>query len=414
MPEIVFDIPEHYASAVQGAKADSAIQTVKFNGTALTPDADRAVNVVGQAPIKVGGIVKSTTTGTISKAVAGTDYASAAQGTKADNAIQGVKFNGTVLTPDENKIIDIPVSSYDQFLIDSGIMPPKGVLETHSDTGENIYALGPFKHVFYRAGDDTVPAADSDASGVPDYIEDRALQYLVTYHVFADVIGMRPPFLSPRHVGKNYQYIRVRYTTANGSTSLSYRAVQTDNNGVGYTPIAQAISASVYNPTPAHELLHQFQYGYSMFGNGWYLEGMARWSEDIISKIPYVIKSREALLSMLRVPAKWAELVALSYTASEHFWRPFGHCFESETQVILKPNDPYLKLKYHDGSYVIHDDWDFSGMRLLPLFFQKLEEETDRCYAEQGYAPAWQDTELGASVNNKYIRWVAEQMLIRM
>lgn len=34
-----------FASAAQGAKADSAIQTVKVNGTALTPDSDKAVDI---------------------------------------------------------------------------------------------------------------------------------------------------------------------------------------------------------------------------------------------------------------------------------------------------------------------------------------------------------------------------------
>lgn len=35
------------------------------------------------------------------------DFATAAQGSKADSAIQGVKVNGTALTPDSNKIVDI-------------------------------------------------------------------------------------------------------------------------------------------------------------------------------------------------------------------------------------------------------------------------------------------------------------------
>lgn len=39
------------------------------------------------------------------------DFATSAQGAKADSAIQGVKSNGTALTPDANKIIDIPVAT---------------------------------------------------------------------------------------------------------------------------------------------------------------------------------------------------------------------------------------------------------------------------------------------------------------
>jgi hypothetical protein len=39
------------------------------------------------------------------------DFATAAQGTKADSAIQSVKLGGTALTPDSNKAVDIPVAS---------------------------------------------------------------------------------------------------------------------------------------------------------------------------------------------------------------------------------------------------------------------------------------------------------------
>lgn len=42
-----------FATAAQGAKADSAIQTVKVNGTALTPDANKAVNVEFEIPERV-------------------------------------------------------------------------------------------------------------------------------------------------------------------------------------------------------------------------------------------------------------------------------------------------------------------------------------------------------------------------
>ncbi len=42
-----------FATAAQGAKADSAIQTVKVNGTALAPDANKAVNVEFEIPERV-------------------------------------------------------------------------------------------------------------------------------------------------------------------------------------------------------------------------------------------------------------------------------------------------------------------------------------------------------------------------
>jgi hypothetical protein len=42
-----------FVTAAQGTKADSAIQSVKVNGTALTPDANKAVNVEFEIPERV-------------------------------------------------------------------------------------------------------------------------------------------------------------------------------------------------------------------------------------------------------------------------------------------------------------------------------------------------------------------------
>lgn len=42
-----------FATAAQGGKADTAIQSVKVNGTALTPDANKAVNVEFEIPERV-------------------------------------------------------------------------------------------------------------------------------------------------------------------------------------------------------------------------------------------------------------------------------------------------------------------------------------------------------------------------
>ena len=42
-----------FATAAQGGKADTAVQTVKVNGTALTPDANNAVDVTFEIPERV-------------------------------------------------------------------------------------------------------------------------------------------------------------------------------------------------------------------------------------------------------------------------------------------------------------------------------------------------------------------------
>ncbi len=87
-----------FATSSQGGKADSAIQSVKVNGTALTPDANKAVNIP---------LASSSAHGAMSK----TDKSrldGIASGAQV-NVIETIKRNGTALTPDENKAVDISV-----------------------------------------------------------------------------------------------------------------------------------------------------------------------------------------------------------------------------------------------------------------------------------------------------------------
>ena len=104
-----------YATAAQGTLATNAVRTVKVNGTALTADSNKAVNVT---------VASGTDNGTI--AVNGADvavkglgsaaytdsgaYATAAQGTLATNAVRTVKVNGTALTADSNKAVNVTVA----------------------------------------------------------------------------------------------------------------------------------------------------------------------------------------------------------------------------------------------------------------------------------------------------------------
>ena len=76
------------ATAEQGAKADTAIQGVKVNGSLVNPDSSRIVDIDATS---IGG-------------------ATTEQGEKADSAIQGVKLNGTLITPDNQKIVDLIIS----------------------------------------------------------------------------------------------------------------------------------------------------------------------------------------------------------------------------------------------------------------------------------------------------------------
>lgn len=80
------------------AKADSAIQEHQD----ITGKADKVASATNGNFAGLDANGNLTDSG--SKA---SDFATAAQGGKADSAIQGVKVNGTTVTPDSNKVVDI-------------------------------------------------------------------------------------------------------------------------------------------------------------------------------------------------------------------------------------------------------------------------------------------------------------------
>ena len=77
------------ATSAQGTKADSALQGVKVNGTLVTPDSNKTVNIDATS----------------------INAATPEQGAKADSAIQGIQGNGTTITPNVNKIVNITPSN---------------------------------------------------------------------------------------------------------------------------------------------------------------------------------------------------------------------------------------------------------------------------------------------------------------
>ena len=77
------------ATSVQGTKADSALQGVKVNGTLVTPDSNKTVNIDATS----------------------ISAATPEQGAKADSAIQGIQGNGTTIAPNANKIVNITPSN---------------------------------------------------------------------------------------------------------------------------------------------------------------------------------------------------------------------------------------------------------------------------------------------------------------
>ena len=67
-----------------------------------------------------------------------------------------------------------------------------------------------------------------------------------------------------------------------GDAIVNFHRPSDPPEGVEVVTIDLAAKLPTRNLSPAHELFHVFQNGYSQFKNAWYYEGMARWSEDLL------------------------------------------------------------------------------------------------------------------------------------
>ena len=102
------------ASSAQGSKADSAIQGIRGNGTAILPDESRIVNITPEN-IEAVPITRTINEKALSSNITITALdigaASIEQGNKADSAIQSIQGNGKIIQPDFNRSVVITPES---------------------------------------------------------------------------------------------------------------------------------------------------------------------------------------------------------------------------------------------------------------------------------------------------------------
>ena len=180
-----------------------------------------------------------------------------------------------------------------------------------------------FRIYYTLEGDQALPAADRqdhDRDGVPDKIQSLALQLVTARRCYVEVLGLRHPFESPRYRGR-VKFIDVNVWDLGGNKNgmagdaiVNYHRPSDPPEGVEVLTIDLSTKLSPRNLSPAHELFHVFQNGYTLFKAPWYYEGTARWSEDLL---------RAGAGEAGPLPATRAELedlFKLSYDASR-FWQ---------------------------------------------------------------------------------------------
>lgn len=226
------------------------------------------------------------------------------------------------------------------------------------------FAIDDMRIFYTLTGDDALKYPDDrDANGIPDSIENMAVQLQAARYLYSDIFGLRFPLQQPVFANAGQVNVYVYRLPKGNGAAFDKVARETMADGQ-QTPcgIKLAINRSLEpakNATPAHELFHLYQYGYGVFKQGWYLEGMARWMENPFK--PLGINTRYQT-----VTGPCAENYNLGPKAAS-YWASYAQ--NHFPAVKLPPRA--LAFRYKNGNPVLLNNVVPGGTLLAP-FFQRL------------------------------------------
>lgn len=291
--------------------------------------------------------------------------------------------------------------------------PGELILNPHGPAnGLRAWVSDPFRFFFSVNGDKTAPAelADSNADGVPDYIDDQVRHVLLAYRVFVEDMGL-PDLRTEGELAKQgMRFIDVTLDELPVQRGLASATVQQATPAFLLNTLWDGPSVSlrlhralpVHSQTPAHELFHLFQYACLPFRNMWFMEGLARhaqrWVGDASPKQEPLPSTRRELEEVL---ARWHEAEPLWNRLSVLSWTggttPAASCGDNDRRT-----NPYLR-----------------GHRFVSVLFQKLQSQLalmqhDMPMRHIGQNGEWAAVERKSATNNRWLLRGIEQALVEL
>lgn len=294
-------------------------------------------------------------------------------------------------------------------------MPAAGEFKAERVALRETHVEGPFRFHFDLEGEHAVAATDRNGNGLPDQVEDCALQTRAAWMLLIEGLGYPNPLLSPRYRGVAFIDVHFLHRSTLGSNGVAYDEIQRfghrgDAEGVGSLcfDVATSVQAA-QNLTPAHELFHLIQNGATYFKNRWFTEGTARCSERALGE--------GGLGQGLRgdwpvAQATQERLDEMAYEAAPLFWEPLLLSHDPSGRLPAERIPVELPaLRYVDGSSVLKDLY-WHGWDVLREVLVALGEADDRAAAERGLS-SWAEDEQKSPANTPYLLATVEAVLKR-
>ena len=255
------------------------------------------------------------------------------------------------------------------------------------------YQSGIFHITYQTEGIGAVPITDVNKNGIPDRIEDIGTQLEASRVLFHQVLCFPDPLESQRYKG-NVAGVEVIIKDRNimGGHGRAFNKSTYSRFDPKVKTLKIHVSSDTdprRNPTPTHEYFHLIQYGQSRFMNGWYLEGMARWSEDAINRV--------RVDSNVGIDTEKA--VSTTYAAAKSLWHPLGTACEGQKQF---PSWLVQKYRYVDDTPIFKDD-RINGPETMRNVLTCLHEKEVEAAENFGGVPLWRKNGQRSPQNDPFI-----------
>lgn len=193
---------------------------------------------------------------------------------------------------------------------------------------EFCYLMSPFRIFYSLDGSQRAPARTefSDKAELPDYIADLSERFHNAFSLFTIQLKLLSPIDSnggipeARYIDVLIDDIPVQRGLVSAVPVDHSRFFPEDSRLNEDFVRSKAIKVVVHRDliqgtaTPIHELFHVFQYSYCPFNNMWFMEGLARWAQNLI-------QSRSEQVEVLpQSPQELLKLLERQHDA-EYFWR---------------------------------------------------------------------------------------------
>lgn len=265
--------------------------------------------------------------------------------------------------------------------------------------------IQPASAAFYQQGviyvlyedKDITNKADINSNGVPDSVEDIATQVNAAREVFL-AFDFPDPLQSERY--KNVTSIEIDIEVMEGIGVAFSGARKNFKNSPKERAIHFKVSSKVdprKKQTPTHEYFHLIQYGATYFRNGWFLEGMARWSQDAVAKTKY--PDGKNISATLKSKAAQEEIFKVKYDAAGKLWYPLAVNMRDKATI---PDRLIKKYKYVDGSPVFQDNIIY-GANVMREIILTMKTKEAGAAAQFGGIKKWRKEGQRDEQNNPFI-----------